>query len=67
MVILDTKKQLKMKYTIEEFIKDIPTYLNGFAVGWLFFGTKMEVLDIIMFVIAAITYLKVSKRNEKVS
>jgi hypothetical protein len=42
---------------IKQFIKDSPIYLNGFCVGWLTFGREYNTIDVILFVIAGLTFL----------
>ena len=51
--ITKIKKSAKGK-----FLKDLPIYLNGFAVGWLFFGIpNVGLIDVAMFGLAMITFL----------
>ena len=41
----------------DKFLKDLPIYLNGFAVGWIFWGiTSIGIFDISMFVLAIISF-----------
>ena len=41
----------------EKLIKDLPIYLNGFAVGMLLWSiSEISVLDITMFVLAMVTF-----------
>jgi hypothetical protein len=41
----------------EKLIKDLPIYLNGYAVGMLLWGIpEISVLDITMFVLAMVTF-----------
>jgi hypothetical protein len=42
----------------EKLIKDLPIYLNGYAVGMLLWSiSEISVLDITMFVLAMVTFL----------
>ncbi len=41
----------------KQFLKDLPIYLNGFAVGMLLWSIpEISVLDITMFVLAMVTF-----------
>jgi hypothetical protein len=41
----------------EKFLKDLPIYLNGFAVGMLFFSTpNIQVIDIGMYILSIVTF-----------
>lgn len=41
----------------DKFLKDLPIYLNGFALGWLFFSIpNIQVIDIAMFILAMVTF-----------
>jgi hypothetical protein len=41
----------------EKFLKDLPIYLNGFAVGFLFWGiASIGIFDIVMFILSIITF-----------
>jgi hypothetical protein len=41
----------------DKFLKDLPIYLNGFAVGFLLFGiTDIGLMDISMYILAMISF-----------
>ena len=45
----------------DKFLKDLPIYLNGFAVGWLFFSIpNIQVIDIAMYILG-IYYEEIEK------
>lgn len=44
---------------MNSFKKDLPLYLNGFAVTHLFLRTQCDCIDLVMFVIAGITFFGV--------
>jgi hypothetical protein len=49
-------------------VKDLPIYLNGFAVGMLFFSIeKLDTLDVCMFILAAFTFYWYGKNNNVAS
>ena len=45
-------------------VKDLPLYINGFAVGYLFVRTECNVVDIIMFGLAMLSLFWYG-RNQK--
>jgi nitrogen fixation-related uncharacterized protein len=50
----------------KRFIKDLPIYLNGFAVGMLFWSIPNRgVLDIAMLVLAGVTFLWWAKNQKQ--
>jgi hypothetical protein len=50
----------------KQFIKDLPIYLNGFAIGWIFWRLpKYEIMDILMYVLSAITFFWYGKTQIK--
>jgi len=53
----------------EKFLRDLPVYLNGFAVGMLMWSIpKISFLDITMFLLAMISFLWYGKeKSEKQS
>ena len=49
----------------KQFIKDLPIYLNGFAVTMLLWGIpKITISDAIMFALAAITFFWYGKNTK---
>jgi hypothetical protein len=49
----------------EKLLKDLPIYLNGFAVGMLFFAIPdIQVIDIVMFALAGVTFFLYGKTNK---
>ena len=41
----------------EKLLKDLPIYLNGFAVGMLFFSiSNIQVFDVCMFILSGVTF-----------
>ncbi len=41
----------------DKFLKDLPIYLNGFAVGFLFWSIpSIGIFDIAMFILAMVTF-----------
>jgi len=47
----------KIKIMKEKLLKDLPIYLNGFAVGMLFFSIpNIQVIDVCMFILAGVTF-----------
>ena len=55
--IMDYIKRNKMK-------KDLPIYINGFAVTYLFIETNMSITNWVMFLLAAISFLYYSKNHK---
>jgi hypothetical protein len=47
-----------------QLIKDLPIYINGFVVTYLFMGTKCNFIDCIMFGLAMISFFWYG-RNQK--
>lgn len=48
-----------------ELLKDLPIFLNGFAVGWLLFGIpKIQAIDIVMYILAMLTFIWYGKANK---
>ena len=47
-----------------QLIKDLPLYINGFAVAYLFVRTECNVVDIIMFGLAILSFFWYG-RNER--
>lgn len=53
---------------MKQFLKDLPIYLNGFAVGMLFWGIpKISVLDISMYILAMVTFFWYGKNMKRSS
>jgi hypothetical protein len=44
--------------------KDLPIYINGFVVTYLFIHTNMTISDWVMFILAAISFLYYGKNNK---
>jgi len=50
----------------EKFLRDLPVYLNGFAVGMLMWSIpKISFLDITMFLLAMISFLWYGKEKSE--
>ena len=49
----------------KQFIKDLPIYLNGFAVGILFFGSDISVTNVLAYALAMITFIWYGKINKQ--
>lgn len=47
---------------IKNFIGEYSTYINGFAVGWLFVSAKITFVEVVMLILCFITY---SIKNKK--
>jgi hypothetical protein len=51
----------------EKLLKDLPIYLNGFAVAMLFFSiSNIQVIDVCMFILSGVTFFwygKTKKNN----
>jgi hypothetical protein len=59
--VLTTKNKISMG---KQFLKDLPIYLNGFAVGMLFWDIpKISVLNISMYVLATVTFFWYGKNK----
>jgi hypothetical protein len=55
----------KIKNMKSKFLKDLPIYLNGFAVGMLFFAIpNIHVIDIVMFTLAGATFIWFGKTRK---
>lgn len=39
-----------------QIIKDLPIYLNGFAISYLTFGRQFGIVDILFFIIAGLSF-----------
>jgi hypothetical protein len=51
---------------MKRFLKDLPIYLNGFAVIMLFYSIpKVDIIDIIMFILSMISFLWYIKIENK--
>ena len=49
----------------KQFLKDLPIYLNGFAVGMLLWDIpKISVLNILMYVLAMVTFFWYGKNKQ---
>jgi hypothetical protein len=49
----------------EKLLKDLPIYLNGFAVGMLFFSIpNIQVIDVCMFILCGVTFLWYGKTKK---
>ena len=53
----------------EKILKDLPVVLNGFAIGWVLFGIpNIQVIDIVMSILAMVTFIWYGKiKSEKQS
>lgn len=40
-----------------QLVKDLPLYINGFVVTYLFMGTKCNIIDIVMFGLAILSFI----------
>lgn len=50
----------------KRFIKDLPIYLNGFAVGFLFWGLpKHTIMDVLMYILSVISFFWYEKNFTK--
>ena len=49
----------------KQFVKDLPIYLNGFAVGMLFFGSDISATNVLAYALAMITFLWYGKINKQ--
>lgn len=45
-------------------VKDLPIYLNGFAVGMLFFRSDVSATNVVAYAVAMITFLWYGKINK---
>jgi len=60
-----TQKIRNMK---EKLLKDLPIYLNGFAVGMLLFSiSNIQLIDVCMFLLADITFFWYGTNTKKTS
>jgi hypothetical protein len=48
---------------IKNLKKDLPIYINGFAVGYLFIETNIKIIDCIMLLLAIFSFLKYGKNQ----
>ena len=55
-----TAKNKRMK---KQFVKDLPIYLNGFAVGMLFFRSGVSSTNVVAYALAMITFFWYGKIN----
>jgi len=53
-----------MKNQLYLFVKDLPIYLNGFAVGMLFFRSDVSATNVVAYALAMITFLWYGKENK---
>ena len=53
-----------MKNQLYLFVKDLPIYLNGFAVGMLFFRSDVSATNVVVYALAMITFLWYGKINK---
>jgi hypothetical protein len=50
----------------EKLLKDLPIYLNGYAVGMLLFSiSNIKVIDVCMFILASVTFFWYGKNTKK--
>ena len=56
-----TTKNKRMK---KQFVKDLPIYLNGFAVGMLFFRSGVSSTNVVAYALAMITFFWYGKINK---
>ena len=56
-----TAKNKRMK---KQFVKDLPIYLNGFAVGMLFFRSGVSSTNVVAYALAMITFFWYGKINK---
>jgi hypothetical protein len=48
----------------EKILKDLPIFLNGFAVTYLFSGIpNIQAMDIAMYILAMLTFIWYGKKN----
>lgn len=45
--------------------KDLPIFINGFVVTYLFYQTNMNLTNCIMFILAMISFLAYNNKNNK--
>ena len=57
-----TTKNKRMK---KQFVKDLPIYLNGFAVGMLFFRSGVSSTNVVAYALAMITFFWYGKINKQ--
>jgi hypothetical protein len=48
----------------KQFVKDLPIYLNGFAVGMLFFRSDVSSTNVVAYASAMITFFWYGKINK---
>jgi hypothetical protein len=48
----------------KQFVKDLPIYLNGFAVGMLFFRSGVSSTNVVAYALAMITFFWYGKINK---
>jgi hypothetical protein len=48
----------------KQFVKDLPIYLNGFAVGMLFFRSDVSPTNVVAYALAMITFFWYGKINK---
>ena len=49
----------------KQFVKDLPIYLNGFAVGMLFFRSDVSATNVVAYAVAMITFFWYGKINKQ--
>ena len=47
-----------------KFINDLPIYINGFVVTYLFIGTKCNFVDIVMFILSIASFFWYGKTQK---
>jgi succinate-acetate transporter protein len=58
----------KIRNMKEKLLKDLPIYLNGFAVGMLLFSiSNIQLIDVCMFLLADITFFWYGTNAKKTS
>lgn len=51
----------------EKLLRDLPVYLNGFAVGMLFFSiSNIQVIDVCMFILSGVTFFWYGKTKNNI-
>jgi hypothetical protein len=56
----------KIKNMKEKLLKDLPIYINGYAVGMLLFSiSNIKVIDVCMFILASVTFFWYGKNTKK--
>jgi len=47
-----------------QLIKDLPLYLNGFAVTYLFYRAEIDYISIIMYIICVLSFFQYGKNKK---